>query len=81
MNFYHFLLQNVDRDDKTGTFAKHVLDDCNYPSNKPYLVQLRKAKDLVIKAKQKELELAELEDFGNGRISKVSISKQRIAND
>ena len=41
MNFYHFLLQHVDRDDKTGTFAKHVLNDCNYPSNKPYLVQLK----------------------------------------
>ena len=30
-------------------------------------------KDGDIRAKQKELELAELEDFGNGRISKVGI--------
>ena len=41
MNFYHFLLQHFERDDKTVTFAKHVLNDCNYPSDKPYLVQLK----------------------------------------
>ena len=47
MNFYHFLLKNVDSHDKTVTFAKHVLDDCNYPSNKPYLVQLKNLEEQI----------------------------------
>jgi|TARA_R100001163_G_C5034616_1_gene174089 uncharacterized protein YozE (UPF0346 family) len=41
MNFYEYLLRNQDRDDKTGDFAKHVIADCNYPSDKPFLDQLK----------------------------------------
>ena len=41
MNFYHFLLQHQDRDDKTGDFAKHALQDPGYPLDKPYLDQLK----------------------------------------
>jgi len=41
MNFYNFLMKNQERDDKMGRFAKKVLGDCNYPSDKPYIEQLK----------------------------------------
>ena len=34
MKFYQFLLNNQERDDKSGDFCKHALSDCNYPSDK-----------------------------------------------
>ncbi len=41
MSFYDFLSKHQDRDDKTGSFAKHVLQDPSYPLDKPYLDQLK----------------------------------------
>ena len=41
MNFYQFLLNNQERDDKSGDFCKHALADCNYPSDKPFMEQLK----------------------------------------
>ena len=41
MSFYDFLAKHQDRDDKTGDFAKHALQDPNYPLDKPYLDQLK----------------------------------------
>jgi len=46
MSFYQFLMKNQERDDKMGRFAKRVLGDCNYPSDKPYIEQLKYLEEL-----------------------------------
>ena len=31
----------ISQSDKSGDFCKHALDDCNYPSDKPFMEQLK----------------------------------------